>query len=292
MPESQSQQDDGAGLRAALLFLTGVMTIWAGYTEYQKYRSRRFGVPRLSNGTYPGRVVRESSTFGRTPQGVPLNPIVGDETLEAALTRVRSKAGLAKRQTVEMKTVEERVNEIGRLIRDGSLDDDIKDAATAVLTRKCGDKWCTGAKDYAGESDALFEAVVDPKSPIAMRYTLDHPTVDEFSSAKRGLRMRAEDCDGLSVFLGSLLASVGHRPEIVIMQAKGAPNWSHIFLREPINLDDGVSKGGARYRYLDPSMQSATGWQPPGWVPPGVEAALAGHPGIGITQRARAFRLF
>ena len=616
-------QDEGAGLRAALLFLTGALTLWAGYTELKRYRARRFGAPRLSSGTYPGKIVRDSATFGRMPQGVVLNPNVGDETLAAALARVRSKTGLPRRQTVEMRTVEERINEIGRLIREGSLDDDIKAAAGAVLSRKCGEKWCVGPKNYAAESDAMFEAVVDPKSPIAMRYTLDHPTVDEFGSATRGLRMRTGDClpgetklltpsgfkpivdvrpgdvvmgdgqwvkvtqwwdkgvlkvrglnlntgsqlvctdehqlfvvpkryysrdtelgrstgklagqrgeevemlagdvsegdhlltlarvpegrlqlaaddawllgvfvadgwveyredgtpfrvavsgkdghpkeeqkrrvqaivaahgwtstwnaryirftpdavwlanfaacgrgapnkriptldvtvnsaggilaglaadasitnsgtltynttsvelalqirvlhrmlgertnihridehgglgknpiyrvslvrsvrtdgrrtsefamvkdvdpdlgdehvydieveghrfylpehdvivhncDDLSIYLGSLIASQGHRPEIVIMQAKGASNWSHIFLREPINLDDGVSKGGARYRYLDPSMQSATGWQPAGWVPPGVEAALSGRPGIGITSKARAYRLF
>lgn len=299
MPDSAAHTNDGSGLRALLLFLTGGLTLWAAFNEYSKYQlrvARLASQPRTAGvtpPTYPGRVVPdEPMNFGRTPQGVTLDPQVGDETLAQALKRVRTKVIGVKRHTIQMKTLEERIGALGRMIREGSVDDDIKAAGAAVLSRKCGDRWCVGPKDYVAEADALFEAVTDPKSPIAMRYTLDHPVVDEFGSAKRGMRMRTGDCDDLSVYLGALLASQGHRPELVTMEAKGAGGWSHIFLRDPINLDDGTGAGKVQYRYLDPSMQTATGWQPAGWVPPGVEAALQGHNGHGITARARAFRLF
>lgn len=609
-------EEDGA-LSWLIPAIIGGLTLYVAYQQYKRVNGRALGSP-----TYQGRVVardgRPTATGGplNGVQGAALSAHVGDETLDQALRRVRSRAGLPKRKTVNMTTVEERLAEIGRLIHDGSYDDDVKAAAQAVLTRKCGDRWCVAPKDYAGESDAIFNAVVDPTSPIAMRYTLDHPTTDEFGSAARGLRMRAGDClpgvtklltpsgfkpiadirpgdvvmgdgqwvkvtqwwdkgvlpvrglqlntgsrlictdehrlfvvpkryyprdnaagrsssklpgqrgeevemlagdvsegdhlltpasfpagrlaltaddawllgafvadgwvddnrvavsgkdgypkeeqkrrveaiakakgwptywhkrylrftpdaewfalfsacgrgatnkhlpttdvtvetaralltglaadasiansgtvtygttsvelalqlrvlhrilgertnirrvdehgglgtnpiyrvsviraradgvrsndfaivqdvvadlgeehvydieveghrfylpehdvvvhncDDLVIYYGALAASIGHRPELVIMQAKGSNSWSHILLREPMNLDDGTGAGQQEYRYFDPSMQFGHGWMPPGYAPPGLEAALSGYPGSGITERAQAFRIF
>lgn len=290
-----TQTDDGDGaLSWVIPAIVGGLTLYVAYRAYQRYsvqQARLKGSP-----TYPGRVVGAEDTpgnFGRLPQGVPLNPHVGDETIEMALQRVRSRAGVRPRQTREMSTVEERIGEIARLIHEGSRDDDIKRAAQAVVTRKSGGHWKVAPKDYPGEGDAMFLAVMDPQSPLAMRYTLDHPTVDEFGSASRGKSTRAGDCDDGAIYLGSLLASIGHRPELVIMQAKGADNWSHILIRDVTNLDDGTGAGSKpQYRYYDPSMQDRNGFAPPGWAPPGLEAALAGFPGSGICQKAQAFRIF
>ena len=152
---------------------------------------------------------------------------------------------------------------------------------------------CIVPKDYDAEAVALFDAVVDPSSPIAIRYTRDHPIVDVFTAPVKMLRLRGEDCDSLVSFLGALLLAAGAIPEMVTVQTKGADTWSHIFLRVPRDGSDGVSEVAAseadhyNYLYLDPSMPD----KPAGWAPPGTQYVLATGRPAGIVVKARVWNV-
>ncbi len=96
-------------------------------------------------------------------------------------------------------SIQERVNYIVDRIRKDSLKPIIREKALAVLTRKCptdgGRKeWCVRPKDHPAEIRALFRAVQDANSDVALRYTRDHVLVDQFHAADKLLRLRGGDC--------------------------------------------------------------------------------------------------
>lgn len=186
---------------------------------------------------------------------------------------------IKKVTTIPVRNIDERVNLIAELVRKGSLSPRVKEIAISTLTVKCGGQWCIREKDYPAEIKALFKAVKDPKSPYAVRYTRDHVTVDQFTSAERTLDLHAEDCDGLTIMLGSLLRSVGYPLKLRVIQAKPATSWSHIYLLAgipPMHPDKWIS--------LDLSVA-----QPPGWEAPGAkEVARSGRPS-GVVVKLRDF---
>lgn len=277
------------GIVAFIYLVFGVGSLYLATKAYQRYKAER-------NGVFPAKAVGGLSKRG-----------LGE--LPPALTKqqegfydafLRTNGVLTKYSKKQGNiSIEKRVDMIVQMIREGSEDPRIVEAARGILSQKVMGRdgrpqWKVQPKDYKAESDALFAAVVDPASPYAVRYTLDHPTVDQYTSAGKTMQLRAEDCDGLVIYLGSLLAAAGHRPEAVLMQARGASDWSHILLREPVAANDGVSAlGSGEYRYLDASMQdSRGGWKPAGWEPPGLNRSLETGQPSGITVKAKAVPVF
>ncbi|MDO8689532.1 MAG: hypothetical protein Q7R39_05905, partial [Dehalococcoidia bacterium] len=156
----------------------------------------------------------------------------------------------------------------------------IKEKALGVLTRKCGDKWCVAPKDYVGEITALFTSIQDPRSPIAVRYTRDHVTVDQFMTAENILRLHAEDCDGGTTILGAMLMSVGYPVKARVIQAKNASTYSHIYL-----LVGTPPENPTRWIPLDWSVEDA----PVGWEAPGAKlCAKTGQP-HGVVVKVKDF---
>lgn len=277
-------------LTAIAYAFLGVGFLLSAYRAWKIAEVEAKGPRRLSGPTVPGKIVRVLEDDGAgAPDGRVGN--LANETLEDADKRTRG--AITKVRTLTVFTIDQRVAEIRRLMLRDSEDPKIIEAARGVLTRQCGGEWCIVPKDYDAEAVALFDAVVDPSSPIAIRYTRDHPIVDVFTAPVKMLRLRGEDCDSLVSFLGALLLAAGAIPEMVTVQTKGADTWSHIFLRVPRDGSDGVSEVAAseadhyNYLYLDPSMPD----KPAGWAPPGTQYVLATGRPAGIVVKARVWNV-
>lgn len=161
--------------------------------------------------------------------------------------------------------IDNRVGRIAGQIRKDSLDPNVVSAARAIVSQKCGDleggrHWCVPVKDWKGEIKAVFHAVTNPNSPFAVRYTRDHVEVDMFASSELMARLPAEDCDGLTIRLGSLLRALGYHVRCRVVAPAGAPNqWSHIYLA--VAVPPGSKDG---WMPLDPSeAQHGPFWEVP-----------------------------
>lgn len=180
--------------------------------------------------------------------------------------------------------IKERVAFIQEQIRKDSLKPEIREKALAVLTRKCnGDtEWCVPEKDFEAEIRALFTAVRDAASPMALRYTRDHVEVDQFHSADKLLKLKGGDCDDGTILLGAMLRAVGYPVRLRVIQDNSSSTWSHIYLLVGIPP-------------MAPSKWIALDWsvpgKPPGWEAPGAkEVALSGKPS-GVVTRLIDFRV-
>ena len=294
--------------KALLLLGGGILALWSAHSEWRRFTARRAQLAALAikrargpGTTVPGRVLsrEDVSISGGAPLGASglgyrSHPGAGqEESLTAALTRTLSSDALPKWKFVTARTVEDRERMVREFIREGSRDPKVRAAALAVVSRKCGPQYCVGPKDYKAEADAIFDAVVDPRSPLSVRYTLDHPEHDMYQSVQKTMKQGAGDCAQIVIAIGSYLGAIGHRPEMVVIQAKGAPDWSHIFLRDPITGFDGLNAGEKpQYRYLDGSLQEGIRWQPAGWTPPGTEECLATGKPSGVVQKIRVSPIF
>jgi hypothetical protein len=182
----------------------------------------------------------------------------------------------------KVRNIEERVGYIKKLIQRDSTSPRVKEAVARILGRKCGDKWCVPPKNYSGEVAALFNAVHDPKSPYALRYTRDHVTVDQFSSVSDLMDMKIGDCDDGAIYLAALLTSAGYPVKLRVIQAKGAPSWSHIYV-----LAGAPPNGPTKWVPLDWSVDRPAGWEVGG----ASQSAQLGQP-AGMVERVKDFPLY
>lgn len=143
-------------------------------------------------------------------------------------------------------------------IRKDSEDPRVISEARAILSGRCpaarGGKidWCVQPKDFRGEVSALYSALTDPNSALAVRYTRDHATVDLFGSSGLMRRLPAEDCDGMAIRLGAWLRAVGHRVRTRVVAPASAPGqWSHIYLTT-------AAPGSDKFYPVDPTEPEKT----------------------------------
>jgi len=158
--------------------------------------------------------------------------------------------------------IERRAAIIAEMIRRGSLDPRVREAALQALTERCGDQWCIRPKDYAAEVERLAELVQsdDPEMRRRLqaaegafhyvrrnvRYTRDHVTHDTFQAPHRTLQYRAGDCDDQTILLGSLLRAVGIPVKLRIYWLRSTGKPGHIALRANV--------GRGRWITLDPTV--------------------------------------
>ena len=191
------------------------------------------------------------------------NPL--GESIPEALARTRAATGGKQFKRIRARSLEERIAILRKLALAGGEDSDVRAKALAVLTRKCGvgpaRKNCVPEKGWDKEVEALFRAFTDPRSEISVRYTRDTITKDLFVGVKKTLQLGGGDCDDMSTALAALFMSVGYKAQLKVVQGKGAPTWSHVFIRV------GIPPGGGpveRWISLDPSMpEHGPGWEPP-----------------------------
>jgi hypothetical protein len=199
----------------------------------------------------------------------------------------RAQRVLTKSTTFPVNNIDERVSYIRRRINEDSLKHEIREAAVMVLSRKCqtrdGVRWCQEPKDYAAEVIALYAAVQEAKSPIALRYVRDHAKVDQFTAANKLIHLRGGDCDDGTILLGSMLLAVGYPIKMRVIQDKSASSWSHIYLL--VGIPPGRS---SRWIPLDWSVYP---FKPAGWEAPGAaEVAATGKP-AGMVVKVRDYNV-
>lgn len=187
--------------------------------------------------------------------------------------------------------IDARLRLIQRLVRQGSRDPRIREIALGVVTRKCGNEWCVPERDWKAEASALYRAVTDPSSEYAIRYTGETRTVDVFTAARRTLQIKGGDCDDSTIALASLLLAIGHEVRLIVVQAVGARDWSHIFLAvvPPSGASDGLNSARSTngWYFLDPTMRA----HGPGWEPPGTSVVLKTGKPAGMILRAKVYRV-
>lgn len=206
--------------------------------------------------------------------------------------------GKPKLKQYDINDIDTRVGLIGELIRKGSLNPDLRERTTEILSLKCdalgrvspnGDRWCVKEKDCLGEVKAIFEAIRNPRSKYAVRYTRDAMLADVFTAPERTLlKSHGGDCDDYVIVLGSMLMGAGHpvRMRVVATRRDGVPDnqapWSHIYLLTPTTFDNPKAK----WISVDGSMDKPLGWEAPG----AREVAATGKPS-GIIARVRDYSL-
>lgn len=195
---------------------------------------------------------------------------------------------IEKVTTRTVKDIQDRVSYIQDRIRKDSLKPEIREKALAVLTRKepdpgsGKDRWVVPEKDAEAEVVALFNAVRDPASPLALRYTRDHVEVDQYHSANKLFQLKGGDCDDGSILLGSMLRAVGYPVRLRVIQDTSSSTWSHIYLLA------GIPPGRAdKWIPLDWSVPGKeAGWEAPG----AKQVALTGRPS-GVVEKLLDFKV-
>lgn len=243
------------------LISIGFASLGAGYL-YEWWRSRDSGNnlnPILPEEDMPSSM----NGFGIVPEIQQGRSIVPWRELpKFNLPKYGTEAKAAGVRTVKQYPagdIANRENFIIDQIRKDSVTPAVISAARSVMSGRCpvvkgGVDWCVQPKDWDSEVQALYEAVVNPNSPYAVRYTRDHVEVDLFGSSALMSRLPAEDCDGMTIRLGSLLRAVGYHVRTRVVAPRGAPGqWAHIYLA--VSTPAG-SRGN--WRPLDPTEPEDT----------------------------------
>jgi hypothetical protein len=206
--------------------------------------------------------------------------------------------GKPKLKQYDLTDIDDRVGLIGELIRKGSLHPELREKTIEILSLKCdmlgradpnGSQWCVKEKDCLGEVKAIFDAIRNPSSKFAVRYTRDAMLADVFTAPERTLlKSHGGDCDDYVITIGSMLMAVGHSVRMRVVATRNerfedskAP-WSHIYLLTPTTFDN----PNAKWISVDASMNKPLGWEAPG----AAEVAKTGKP-AGIIARVRDYSI-
>lgn len=149
--------------------------------------------------------------------------------------------------------IEDKIRILRKLVLDGSHSPAVRATTAKILSRKCGGTWCVPEKNQPAEVKAVFDWVRGN-----IRYTRDPRYVDQFVSAEKILQLKTSDCDELVVVLGALLLGIGYPVKFRVIQAKGAADWSHIYLLVGLPLNS-----PKKWIPLDASMAKPAGWEAP-----------------------------
>lgn len=132
----------------------------------------------------------------------------------------------------EVGSQEEALEELASLIRSGSVDPRIVQAARAI-TRDCS------SRDDLCELEAIYEAVKEGTSRVSwlkrgMRYVADPHSFDTFSTVNALITdcaagSCAGDCDDSSILVGSLAAAVGFKVGVRAWGPGRAGDFQHVY---------------------------------------------------------------
>lgn len=172
----------------------------------------------------------------------------------AGRSRTVSAGGL-RLDSHDVKTLDQRIVYIMKMIRKGDEDPRIIEFTQRLLSQKCGSTWCVPEKDWEAEVVTIFNAV---RSQI--RYTMDPVSRDLFKAPVRSLEWHAGDCDDFVIVLACLLRSVGYHVKLRVIRTIDAPDWNHIYLLVQIPA---MQNKSARWVPLDASVDKPAGWEAP-----------------------------
>lgn len=150
-------------------------------------------------------------------------------------------------------SIEQRLEHIIRLTKNGRNDPKIRKLTAKIISRKCGDAWCIPEKDWEGEVRAIFKWV---RSNI--RYSRDIESKDTYQAPMRTVEMKIADCDDTSILIGAMLLSAGYPVKMRVIRTKGSKEWNHIF--PMVGLPPG---GPNKWVAMDATVPKPAGWHPP-----------------------------
>lgn len=179
-------------------------------------------------------------------------------------------------RSFEIKTLDDRIAYLNRLINEGKRDPRVYAFARRALSQKCGNGWCVAEKDNLGEAKALFKALKrsNPPRMVAadldrarrifqhtranVRYTSDIAGVDTYQKPAHSIALRSSDCDDFSTLTCSALGSIGIPCRLKVIRTKGAGDWNHIYAQA------GFPRANPeRWVTMDSSVDKPFGWEAP-----------------------------
>jgi hypothetical protein len=127
----------------------------------------------------------------------------------------------------EVRTIDDRLKHIRRLIRKYRYDPRARELAMKILTvQKKNGEWKVPEKDWLGEAKALFEAI-----RANVRYVRDPYGMDTYVSAFRTLtQYHGADCDCSTIAYATLAQAIGIPVKLKVIRTHGNDTWNHIYL--------------------------------------------------------------
>lgn len=178
-----------------------------------------------------------------------------EEELEAAPAERRGRKA-PQMEFHRVRNLDDRIKYIQKMIAKGRRDGRVREVATKILTRRCGNDWCTPEKDWRAEVETIFVAL----RSRYYRYVRDSVGVDLYQQPGRTLEFRGGDCDDASSLLASMLLSVGYPVQLRVIQTKDADDWNHIYILVLLPPSGGPK---ARWMPLDLSVNKPPFWEVP-----------------------------
>ncbi|HDK42276.1 MAG TPA: transglutaminase domain-containing protein [Candidatus Pacearchaeota archaeon] len=148
-------------------------------------------------------------------------------------------------------TDEDRIKLIADIVEESSKDPDIRELSLGIL-RKAG----VQEKDTHGEIKTIFNWV---KRNI--QYRGDVFCRDSYHTANRIIKLRAGDCDDMSILLDSMLASVGIPIGARIMSSRMNKPFHHIYALAGVR-----TRQGMQWIPLDATNKSYNAGDEPKWA--------------------------
>ena len=163
------------------------------------------------------------------------------------------KGGGMRHTTYTVNTIEDRIRHIVGLIQKGRDDPRVRKLTAQLLSKKCGDEWCTPEKNAKAEVETIFAAVRQH-----VRYTRDTYGKDLYQHPMRTLEFGAADCDDFAIVLSSMIQSVGFPVKLRVIRTKGAADWNHIYVLVGL-----PARAPKKWFPLDASVDKGPWWQAP-----------------------------
>ncbi len=205
--------------------------------------------------------------FGQLLQGI-IGVTTGLKALRAAFEDERDESGPVAEMPASrsggrmvarvrrVRNLDERIKYIHQMACKGRLDPKVRKVTVQILSRRCGNTWCTPEKDWEREVKTIFTVL----RQRYYRYVHDTHGVDLFQHPRRTLEFGGGDCDDGTILLASMLMSVGYEVKMRVIQTIDADAWNHIYLVCKLPPQ---GRKGERWIPLDLSVNKPPGWEAP-----------------------------
>jgi transglutaminase-like putative cysteine protease len=181
--------------------------------------------------------------------------VAGLKAFDDGLKETRKAArqlGQLKIETHEVHSIEERLRYVLKMIKKGRADPRMRKLAVTIVSKKCGDGWCTAEKDPLAELKAIFDYVREN-----VRYVKDPVDKDLFQHPFRTLQFHAGDCDCYTILIACLVQQIGYPVRMRVVRTKDSQDWNHIYLTTGIKVGNKMV-----WKALDASVNKPAFWDP------------------------------
>jgi hypothetical protein len=210
----------------------------------------------------------------RRPRGVPV-PGLPFANSGYRQVRVGSRNVPMQMRSFNIRTLDDRIAYLRRLVDQGKRDPQVYAFARRALTQRCGNRWCIDEKDNIAEAKALFGGLHQAAPPYqgadlatsrklfrqmrgAVRYTSDIAGVDTYQKPAHTLSLKTGDCDDYSTLTCASLQSVGIPCRFKVIRTRDAKEWNHIYPQAGFPRNNPT-----RWISMDSSVNMPFGWEAP-----------------------------